>query len=58
VQGLEAVSSSLDSIFNMATAMKDESVQQNLKIEQLRDGLGRTTEKTIGITSRQKHQLR
>ena len=56
--GLEAVSGSLDTIFNMANAMKEESVAQTSKVETLRDNASRVAEKAVGITARQKHQLR
>lgn len=56
--GLEAVSSSLDTIFGMANAMKEESVAQTAKVETLRDNASRVAEKAVTITARQKHQLR
>ncbi len=56
--GLEAVSNSLDTIFSMANAMKEEGVAQTSKVETLRDNASRVAEKAVGITARQKHQLR
>jgi hypothetical protein len=56
--GIDAIGRTLDNLNNISTAMKDEAIHQQNKLETMDDKMQRTTEKQTVVNARQRYLLR